>query len=419
MWLVRIWVILLTLLVTGAVISTLLITKPKEHALAKAEENRLDLVQLNAELILRLNTREWIDFNATMVRDANLVHELSQLQQPSYSAEVVQKRIHARILSLLHQIKEGSRPELIVVVDVDGKQIARIGPGEDSVKTGIDGLAGYPLVEAALRGYKRDDTWSIDGQLFLMTGAPIISQSLDRYLGALLLGQKIDDHFARMLKGRLGKTDTPDLAFFLRGRMVASSVSSSALEGLPVLYNKMRTEIAQAFRSPPVSIPESGEPLYRVVMAPLPGEAAHHDGFYAIIGPPPTPTGIVTTLEQVKISDLEIDKIPWLWVGGAMLILLVIGLFFLSEEWSQPMLRLCAEIDKMGKGGAVKLDHKRHSGKFRKIALAFNAALDRESRRANASADKDINKILGAPEDTITGPGIMSDDDPKALGFHG
>jgi hypothetical protein len=154
----RIWVVVLAVAaVTGLAIARL-VPNPAAREITRTYAENLDRGQHNAELILRLEARDWIDAVAKMAWDGTVIDLLEQASNRRGDIKTHSGKLSGRLLSLLGLTRVEPRPQLIIAVDSRGKQISRVGPGEDNYAPGEDGLAGYPLVEAALRGYRADDT---------------------------------------------------------------------------------------------------------------------------------------------------------------------------------------------------------------------------------------------------------------------
>ncbi|MCK5800850.1 MAG: hypothetical protein KAI47_26865, partial [Deltaproteobacteria bacterium] len=299
------------------------------------------------------------------------------------------------------------RPELAIIVDFRGKQIGRLGKGAAKMKPGQDGLIGYPLVAAAMRGYLADDTWNLDNHLFVMAAAPVVSRNRNRYVGALLLGKEIDKEFATRLKRQLvGSPDSPlanvDVAFFLRGKILSSSVKNPELTKLPRRFSKSRDKILEKGRSS-AFFAGKGSDRRLVVMAPLRGEAAAHDAFYAVITKTPKALGLFSTLKKLNKGDFPPGV--WLLLGGVFLGILIVGFFLLHVEHSAPIQRLVDDVHKLSQSDISRLEEHTYRGAQYRLAHLINEIIDRTPKRSG----KDINKILDAQPT----PGFPADSHDK------
>jgi hypothetical protein len=401
----KIWFVLLAVLAALACGVALVSSKPAVREVNQAKAESLDRIQHNADLLLRLQARDWIDAAAGMSRDRVLVESLERASDRKGDLKLLKQKVNGRLLSLTSGLKAQRRPELMIVTDSRGKQLTRVGEGEEKAVAGKVGLAGYPLVEAALRGYRRDDTWNINGKLYLMVASPVISRGRGRYVGTLLLGRAIDKGFAKRLKGSLGEVD---VVFYLRGSIVATTITNSALTNLPQRYSKQRKQIGKDGRSTAIQI-GSGKSMQGLIMAPLPGEARAHDAFYAIVGKPDKPLGLALLLDRVQGEDVAWGSFPWLLFIGGLVVVLVVGLALMVWEADMPAKRLLKRMEELAKGEASRLNDRQFSGKFGSMARAVNSSLDRAEKRSPASSTKDLNKILGSPAEQGTRPELRMD----------
>ncbi len=388
------WIVLLSVAATLAFGVALVAPGPAGRALTKASVDRLDADQQNAELMLRLEARDWIDTAAKMSRDRTLVEALEQASDGTGTVDQHKARLQGRLLTLVSMLKPETRPELVIALDVKGKQIYRMGIGEDQYKPGKDGLIGYPLVEEALRGGRRDDTWNINGKLYLMAASPVVSRVKGRYVGALLLGEAVNDAFARRFQLQLGGTDA---AFFLRGKVVGSTLSSSGVDGLAKRFadKAQRAEVKSKGRSGTLK-EGAGAGTFYAVMTPLPGEAGVHDAFYALIRKPPVVPGLSDAVNQASKADLAWGVFPWPLLIGALVLALAVGLLLSIWEVNMPLGRLGRELKRVGRGEIRQLEFRGFSGKTRKVASAINDALAARGRGKGSTPYASEAKAAGA-----------------------
>ncbi|MBK8482469.1 MAG: hypothetical protein IPL40_15110, partial [Proteobacteria bacterium] len=388
MWFSRVWVVLLAAAVALAFALLLVLPRPAARQLFSAHAYKLDLVQHNAHLLLKLDAREAIDRALALSRDPRLIDTMELANAKQRDPEQLRARALSTIGELLAPLRPEHRPGLVIVVDEHGKQIARIGPGAEKMVPGEHGIAGYPLVEAALRGLLRDDSWSVQGHLFTMAAAPLVSRTQQRYLGAVLLGQEVDDAFVRRLRQRLVSSTVPflaatELAVFLRGRMIGSTFSSPELARLPLQFSQRREQMQRDERSPAISI-GTGATAHVVVMAPLRGEAAAHDAFYAVVGPPAARADLVPALAELQRSDFELAEL--LQAAGVFVALLVLGLLLLQLEGDSPLNRLLTDVRRLTRSDILRLPDREHPGRHGEIARLINDYFDRQTKRPGPGA---------------------------------
>jgi hypothetical protein len=347
---------------------------------------RLERAQHSASLLLRLNARKWIDSAAQVATDAVLVESLEQATKGAADLGLVHKTVQER----LHYFSERMKVDLVVATDARGRVIARAGIDEAIYK---DGVEGFPLVADALRGLRGDDTWSLGGKLYRVAASPVIVR--DRYAGALIVGQEVGSELAQSMKGVL----QVDVAFLLRGRVLAASAPLSILSRMPVLVDQHAAELAEGGRSAALRITE-GQDGYLVVLAPFTGEAAEHRAAYALISPRPQ----VGTIQELVagIAGTDLRTLPWrqLWpIGGALIGVLLFGFLFMRLEAERPLRRLAREAQALARGEAPRLDDHRHPGRFGTVARAVNTTLDRlgSSARLSSSSVKSSDPALRSP----------------------
>lgn len=354
MWTLRTWIVVLALLAAGAFGLASVMATPSERDLVAAQGYKLDLVQHNAHLLIKLDQRENIDVAARMARDPRVAGALEAASSSRTDLQRMQGVLNAALLDLLAQIPAEARPELCIAVDNRGMQIARIGLGQGHIEPQKHGIAGYPLVAEALRGLMRDDTWSLEGKLYLMAASPVVSTAKGAFAGALVLGQEVNVGYAQKLKERLvAAANVPflartDIAFFLRGTALAATTAAGSLEKLPLQFVRGRDEYLRAGRSAALRIGH-GVASYLAVMAPLPGEAAEHDAFYAIITPAPQASRMLAQIGRLRASDFTDASFLLTW-GSLFLALAIGGIAISLAKIDAPMKRLVRDLRRLSRG---------------------------------------------------------------------
>ena len=344
----KIWIVLLSLALTLAFAVALVVPGPTGRDLTKAAVTALDSDQYKVEMMFRLEARDWIDTAAKMARDRTVVQTLEQSSDGTGQVKQQKDALQGRLITLVSMLKAEVRPELVIAVDIKGKQIFRMGIGEETYTPGKDGLIGYPLVEEALRGGRRDDTWNINGKLYLMAASPVISRAKGRYVGALLLGEAVNDAFARRFKQQSGGTD---VAIFLRGKVMGSTISPAGLDRLPAKMKEAanKEEVKQRGRTSAILV-GAGAGAFYTIMTPLPGEAGVHNAFYALILKPPPPAALPDIINRATDKDLAAGNFPWPLLAGGLLMALVVGLLLSFWEVNAPLSRLNKELARVSRG---------------------------------------------------------------------
>ena len=137
----KIWFVLLAVVATVAFGMTVVITKPTIRGISKANAVSLDRTQHNVELMMRLEARDWLDAVSGMARDRQLVEVLELATDRKDDPGRLKARARGRLLSLTSGLDPSRRPKLMIVTDAKGKQIGRVGPGEDKYKPGVTGTS--------------------------------------------------------------------------------------------------------------------------------------------------------------------------------------------------------------------------------------------------------------------------------------
>jgi hypothetical protein len=358
------WFLLIALVAALAMAVALLAARPLQRDLEHETGARLERAQHSASLLLKVNARKWIDTAAQVATDAVLVESLEQATKGPADLGLVHRTVQER----LKYFNDKMKVDLVMATDARGRVIARVGLDESVYK---DGVEGYPLVADALRGYRGDDTWSQGGKLYRVAASPVIRG--DRYVGALVVGQEAAGELAQSMKRVLDV----DIAFLLRGRVLAATEQSSLLGQLPLLVDQHADEMMTNGRSAPLAVDQGGEG-FLVVLAPFAGEAAEHKAAYALMVPRAPAVTFSALLTQLLATDPK--TLPWTQlapIGGGLVLALFIGFLLMRLEAQRPLKRLSRDTQALARGDLPRLDDDRHPGKFGTVARAVNTTLDR------------------------------------------
>jgi len=358
------WFLLVALIGGLAVAVALLTARPMQRDLEHETGARLERAQHSASLLLKVNARKWIDTAAQVGTDAVLVEALEQATKGPADLGLVHKTVQER----LRYFNDKMKVDLVWATDARGRVIARVGLDEQVYK---DGIEGFPLVADALRGYRGDDTWSLGGKLYRVAASPVIAR--DHYAGSLVVGQEVAGELAQSMKRVLDV----DVAFLLRGRVLAASAQLPMLGQLPLLVDQHFDEMAASGRSLPLEVDQGGEG-YLVVAAPFAGEAEDHKAAYALIVPrqPAVTFGYLAS----ELLSTDPKTLPWIQlapIGGGLLLALIIGFLLMRVEAIGPAKRLARASQSLARGEITRLDDDRHPGRFGTVARSVNTTLDR------------------------------------------
>jgi hypothetical protein len=367
MFLSKIWFILVAMLAGVAFSVALTAPRPMAQKLEELEGQRLDRAQYAAEQMLKVDAHKWIDRVANLGRDLVISEALDSASHGSGELSVQHRTVQARLHALLPDLA-GAGIASMVAIDANGRVVARVGADE---KDYGDNIGGAEVVSDALRGYLSDDVWGTGGELLRVAGAPVLSKSRDRVVGALYVGADTGRTFAERLKKNLDV----DVALLLMGKVVASTVESKTLALLPGVIDQHRAEIEDVKRTPALSFEVNGETLLAVA-ASFPGQASEQQAYYVLIGHKPAKADLGSVLANTSARDLRWSAFPWLSLVGALVAMIAIGLFLQRYEVEWPIARMRAELRRLVKGEMSRLDDHRFAGHFGGIARDVNAALD-------------------------------------------
>lgn len=358
------WFLLIALVGALAIAVAILAARPLQRDLERETGARLERAQHSASLLLKVNARKWIDTAAQVATDAVLVEALEQATKGPADLGLVHKTVQER----LRYFNEKMKVDLVWATDAKGRVIARAGLDEAVYK---DGIEGFPLVGDALRGLRGDDCWSLGGKLYRVAASPVIAR--DHYAGALVVGQEVAGELAQSMKRVLDV----DVAFLLRGRVLAASAQMPLLAQLPQLVDQHFDELRANGRSAPLTVEQAGEGSI-VILAPFAGEAEEHKAAYALVVPEKAPVTLSYLASQLLALDPK--TLPWTQlapIGGGLLLALVIGFLLMRAESVGPLKRLARDTQALARGDVTRLDDDRHPGRFGTVARAVNTTLDR------------------------------------------
>lgn len=150
------------------------------------------------ELSLKLSAEQLIEQATLLASDSQLVTALDERERGLAEPELLRQSVIKRLRKLLGPATEGLA-QWAMLIDQEGVVVTRVGLSE--TRHG-DSLIGWPLLQLGLRGYRLDDLYEEDGQVFEVAVAPLSTLSHQRYAGAVVIGRALDSR----LGSRLGMT---------------------------------------------------------------------------------------------------------------------------------------------------------------------------------------------------------------------
>jgi hypothetical protein len=316
--------------------------------------------------------------------------------------------------------------DILFIVDGKGRVVAQIGENERS--SGYS-LAGFPLVDSAIRGYLRDDTWIRDGKPYRMAARPIIHQGV--YEGAVVHGKRMDAALAEVLS----RATRAQAAIFVDGLVTESVVPKAEEAGAEKDDDDGKDEAEEKGPSYPSDndinkcladqvfkdeaflekgrsglllcegggdVADSRGLRFYIAALKFVGEARHNSAGVAIIRS--VPRGVTlrefVTAPERKV-ELKNQKTTLAIIGAAALLLIVLSYLIVYFEGDRPKSRFLREVESMASREGERLNIYVFRGKYRKIADAVNRAIDGAVQVLVSKATADapsVSKILG-PKD--------------------
>ncbi len=399
----KIWFFLVALVAAVGITVALVMPRPAERAHVSSERQRLAIACSVVGILLEDAARERVELASTFSRDARVV---AALEEAGGQPEIDRGRAD-KLRDLATEVlrpRDGVAPDLAVLVDRKGRAVTRV--GADAADFG-DTVAGRPLVDDALAGYMRDDLWVVGDQLYLVAAAPVVQRDNGaHYVGAAVVGYKTSNKFAERLVSSLDV----GIGFYVGGdRKAASGPTDFSKDSIVAGMDKVKGADyrADCQANDPFDL-RAGSDSFTAVLARLPGEAQGKQAYYAIHIPRPKALGFAGTLGAVRSNDLSFGSFPWIPLGGALLVVLGIGIALMMIESDRPLRRLNQDALRLAKGELPRLSEEHHRGKFGSIARSVNIHVDKVAREAKA-AKQDLDQLLGpAPDDALAAAGSLA-----------
>lgn len=275
----KLWLFLLSMLCgLGAL---LLMTLEPELRRRESDEQQARLLRAGplATQILSNQAHQLVAAAVQMSSDAILQTSLNEMGRGQGELAI----LHTTAQTQLRQLNRDFGAGLVMVTDARGRVLARIGHDEAVYRDPVDG---FPVVESALRGYRLDDLWLLDGALYRVAASPIVAPNRDRYVGALIVGQVLGSDTVRLLSRMTGVD-----AVFLAGKDIAASSLTGPAAGLDVqAILAARKSMLAPGASPSASQGQGGllrapqpGPERWLGFVELPGEASHQGGLLLLV----------------------------------------------------------------------------------------------------------------------------------------
>jgi len=392
----KIWFFLITLAAAIAITVALVMPRPAQRAAEDEQHTRLAVACGVVNILLSDDAHGRVDLAGSFARSDEIVRALADASNADRLDDARMKQVREVGEKLMKGI-EGRKPDFAMLIDRKGRVVARVRLDENDFG---DYMSGRPLVDDALAGYLRDDLWTQNGTMYMVSAAPAIKRDPPvTYVGAVVLGHKVTNELALRLVSGLNV----DLSFYLGNDSVASS-KAAALD-----QTKLQTALATLKDNDVVKDCQQGHPVdlrasnedYTAIVARLPGEAQTRGAYFSVMIKKPAAIGFAGTLKVVRKSDLSFGTFPWILVGGAFLVALGVGIVLMLVESDRPLRKLAGDAMRLAKNEKERMSEDEHGGKYGSIARSVNIHIDKLGRDAK-SARTNLDSLLGpAPEGSL------------------
>ena len=393
MFISRFWTLLLVIAVTISLsvlmLAKDLVNREREESAAGALYKELDKL----EIAFTLHARKRLDVLLSVSADADVTSGMSAIARAPKKLD----EYRPKLLTALNRKNEELgqyRADMLLAVGSNGDVLVKT--GSKGRENGFS-LAGFPTVEAALRGYVRDDVWKLGSDVFLIAARPVIYGG--EYVGAIVHGMLLSDALA-------GKfSNTAQVAFYANTVMVAVGKTESndtprakdseiskqleTLESDKAYEGKGRSEVRR--------IAGDGHD-FLAIFSRIRGEASLNGVGWSVIVPVNRPIELTSIYEEAGSQDVE--NVPWVMIIGGALIILLLGWFWNYLESERPIRKLYKAIAALEKADVKdQLNVYKFTRNVRKIAIAFNKTMDVKLKTVMANmgdaAGRNVSSILG------------------------
>ncbi|MFO8071784.1 MAG: MXAN_5187 family protein [Polyangia bacterium] len=395
MFISRFWTLLLALVV-GGLLAVVFLAKDVVNRERVENATALLYKELDkVDIALNLHARKRLDVLMSAAVDPQIRKMLAQISADEDKAE----KLRQKLLTALRERNEAMgkyKADSLLALDIRGEVITQA--GERERQKGYD-LSGFPAVDAALRGYVRDDVWKLGNDVYLVAARPVIDQG--RYAGAVVHLSKVDDGLASDMSVRV------QMGFFAGEVMIA--VGSPQAEGVVRAQSSYFGQPLSDVLSAKKFVEKGYSDVHRIetqdgdfmaIYSLVRGEAAKNQVGYAIITPLETMAAFTEFYE--KAGKQDIDALPVTWIVVFIVLAVLIGWFWNWLEAERPLRRLHKHVDALEQADPKdQLNIYRFRRRTRKLAASINRVLDAKVKQMLEAAGhpgKDIDSILGGQD---------------------
>ncbi len=354
------------------------------------------------EALLKIDARARIDALHGIAADSDVRSSLRRAngRRSDEAIGEIRPGLRDKLRRLNDQLRE-VKGDILAALDARGKVIAQVGFDENPpIGTGY---GEFPLVEAALRGYLRDDMWRLDDKVYRMAARPVIDGG--DYAGAILHGMELNEDLSRRLRGAI----VASVSFYREGTIIAAFTPPPAEGPSPSpgeVAAGITTVLASAEyqrdgRSGLVPIGQQFVGIY----ARVTGQAADAGVGYAIVRARTHLDSPQAFVEQAPSQDTA--ALPWGMLAGGGFGAFLIGMAFVFIERDRHLKRLRGGIESLRGHEHDRIDVTRFRGAYRKLAMGINDGIDRAveaKTKQLKAAGPSIGSILGPDSGAKSSP---------------
>ncbi len=399
----------LVVLVLGASVATILVSRDTHNRARSHDTQRLLLKDRNqAWALLKSEARVRIDEVLRISNDPVVMRVLSKASTKGTELTSDDRATLAAAMQTQNESMQDFSADLLVALDRTGEAIAAHWPdGPDKVGRG---LAGFPAVQSALRGFVQDDIWSLSldadtpdaAKVYRIAARPVIANG--RYVGAVVHGQSLDAEFANTLAQRLKAQ-----VLFFRGSVILAS-GQPGVDGFVSAPDQVVATPIERLLQPDQDFLTKGRSsveflqgdamaVYTLVV----GEAARIEGSnvgYAIVRTVPRMESALEFVTGATAQDWQemASSTPGIILFTSLFFVLLLGFVFFSVEHGRPLKKLRKAIDRLAAREVDRINIYGVSRKHRRLAESINKAIDKAVQDVAEKLGKkpaDIDQILG------------------------
>ncbi len=364
-----------------------------------------------ADVALKLHARKRLDILLKVAVEPEVRRSLAVASAKPSSAESIRDNLLATLRKANADLGD-FKADLLMALDLNGTVVCQAGRKEREHGHNFEG---FPAVDAALRGYVRDDIWKLDKEVFLVATRPVIHEG--RYVGAIVHLMKITDQLATEL------SKSVQFALFSENMMLA--VGKPKIEGQPnadgsfiadPLGEVLSSESFKKRGYSEVRRLSTSQGEFMAVYSKIRGEAAENGVGFALS----FPLSLMASPKDIydKASTQDIEALPRLWLIIGFILAVAVGMVLMYFEGQRPISKLYDAVILLTKSDPKdQMNVYRFRRKIRKIAEGINQAVDFKMRAVledTEARDKSIDSILGNPEEDRLSSASFKFEEPHA-----